>query len=144
MMNQGMWTTEMAETYDATGLRTHWSAREYYGTISNNSKPSISACRLVRRKILGSIDGRASTRPRNISESMGGSAAVIAVHARNSKRGVIAGSLRLMDQSRLSRALHKRERSPRRTRSQTGNLANREVAKCLLVGAQELRKRRPQ
>jgi len=74
MMNQGLGPTEIAEDpYEPPGLENDWSAREYYGTISNNSRPSISAlCRLVTTEILRlSIACRASKRQRNIS-SIGG------------------------------------------------------------------------
>src|SRR5258708_40272759 len=90
MMNQGLGPTEIAETLTMPpGLENDWPAREYYGTISHNSKA-------VYQRYVGWYDGNPATLnrlPRSVEakkypEYMGGSAAGFARAPQGFKTGL--------------------------------------------------------
>ena len=143
MMNQGMGPTEIAETLTMPpGLENDWSARGYYGTISQNSKA-------VYQRYVGWYDGNPATLNRlprveeakKYLEYMGGSAAVIARAREDLKAGHYRWVAEVMDQVVFADPSNKEARSLAADAfEQLGYLAeSASWRNAYLVGAQELR-----
>src|SRR5882762_1288142 len=143
MMNQGLGPTEIAEGLTMPpGLENDWSAREYYGTISHNSKA-------VYQRYVGWYDGNPATLNRlprveeakKYLEYMGGPAAVTARAREDFKAGRYRWVAQVMDQVVFADPSNKDARSLAADAfEQLGYLAESAIWRnAYLLGAQELR-----
>jgi alkyl sulfatase BDS1-like metallo-beta-lactamase superfamily hydrolase len=143
MMNQGMGPTEIAEALTMPpGLENYWSARGYYGTISQDSKA-------VYQRYIGWYDGNPATLNRlprveeakKYLEYMGGPDAVIARARDDFKAGNYRWVAEVMDRVVFADPSNKEARGLAADAfEQLGYLAESAAWRnAYLLGAQELR-----
>jgi alkyl sulfatase BDS1-like metallo-beta-lactamase superfamily hydrolase len=147
LMNQGFGPTEIAEALTLPpGLENDWSSREYYGTISDDSKA-------VYQRYVGWYDGNPATLARlpraeeakKYLEYMGGSPAVIARARQDFKAGRYRWVAEIMDQVVFADPSNKEARSLAADAfEQLGYLAESGARRnSYLLAAQELRAAAP-
>jgi alkyl sulfatase BDS1-like metallo-beta-lactamase superfamily hydrolase len=143
MMNQGMAPTEIAEALRLPpGLEQVWSTRDYYGTLSHDSKA-------VYQRYLGWYDGNPALlnqlppvqSAKNYLKYMGGSAAVIALAREDYRQGNYRWVAQVMDQVVYAEPANTEARALAADAfEQLGYLAESATWRnSYLLGAQELR-----